>query len=219
MSKQKEGEVELEEPAVPTVTSALGLDEGVGVVIGVTGRAGHGKDTVADYLKSLDFQVLHYAGPLKHGVSALFDIPLEWLYDASLKEKVVPEWGRSPRQLMQWLGTDVMREQVNEHFWLWHMRKRLLAMPSGTRVVVADCRFDNEAALLKKDFGAQIWRVDASRRLEPGGGPLQGETAGHVTEKGVDDRLVDVHLDNNGTRDALLAQVDQALLGVLEPYP
>jgi hypothetical protein len=184
-------------------------------VIGLTGQAGHGKDTVANYLQNYSgYTVLHYASPLKEAASTLFDLPLSVFYDGKKKEVADEEWGISPRVIMQWLGTDIMRARMGEDFWLRHMRRRLAALPLGTKVVVADCRFENEVEMLRLDYGAEIWHVDASSRLTAsGGGPLDAQSAKHVTEQGVPRGLIDVILFNNNTKEDLFENIECLLEG------
>ena len=95
------------------------------MLIGVLGRKGSGKDTVSDYIvNKYNFEKMIIADPLKIACKELFNFTDEQLY-GNLKETVDPQWGLSPRQAFQWLGTDIFRNEVNElnpdignNFWI-----------------------------------------------------------------------------------------------------
>lgn len=191
------------------MTSEAKYRRGPGVLIGLTGKAGTGKDTVGNYIRdTYGFQTLSFAGPLKKGVSALFDIPMETLFSRTEKEQTDPRYNRSPRELLQWLGTDVLRDQVDKDFFVKHMGWRLdrILLEEGGQVVVTDVRFDNEAEVVRA-YGGQVWRVDASLRLPQS--CLIGQAQNHETEKGISSFYVDKVLDNNGDLTALKRNIDE----------
>jgi hypothetical protein len=172
----------------------------------LSGRAGHGKDAVAGLLEhGHGFSRLAFAAPLKDGLAALFGIPRAHFDDTELKERAVEPWGRSPRELMQWLGTDVLRAEVDDQFFLARMEISLdELMARGRDIVVSDCRFDNEARFLvgraaARAYSFDVCRVDAGDRLGKRAAVLRGATAAHITEAGLDPALVTRVVDNNGT--------------------
>lgn len=66
---------------------------------------------------------------------------------------------RSPRQIMQWWGTDYRRQQ-DDCYWTRQLSQRLNDQVRGGqyRHVITDVRFDNEADRIR-DFGGVIWQV------------------------------------------------------------
>jgi len=66
---------------------------------------------------------------------------------------------RSPRQIMQWWGTEYRRVQ-KPSYWTEQLTKRLAyyRREGETRFVVTDVRFDNEANALRM-AGAVLWQV------------------------------------------------------------
>lgn len=77
--------------------------------------------------------------------------------------RIAAEWldqPRSPRQIMQWWGTEYRRRE-HEHYWSRQLVKRVLdCMHEGeTRFVITDCRFDNEAKTVRGGLGGQIWQI------------------------------------------------------------
>lgn len=127
------------------------------ILIGLTGKAGAGKNAVGDYLHSEhDFECMAYADPIKNAISAILDAPREALEDREVKEKEIEWLGKSPRQLMQLLGTEWGRGLVHPDVWLLIANSRikhLRNMANTTRIVVTDVRFENEAESIREQGG------------------------------------------------------------------
>ena len=168
-------------------------------IIGIAGRAGAGKDTAADYLVRLFGYEKHaFAGPLKRGVSELFGIPLAVLNDRTLKEREDEVWGRTPRHLLQWLGTDVLRKQISNEFFLVSMA-RSIAESDKNRIVISDVRFDDEARFIRQ-LGGTIIQIKRPG-YENG---LSGRSKAHASEQGISSYLVDrVIFNKEGRKDDL----------------
>lgn len=95
-------------------------------------------------------------------------------------------WGPETRQLMQRLGTDVMRDMYGSNVWVDHLGARI----AHKNVVVTDVRFDNEAAWVKEMDG-ELYKVVR---------PLmnQGFGSAHSSEAGVNPQYVTAVVENNG---------------------
>lgn len=66
---------------------------------------------------------------------------------------------RSPRQILQWWGTDYRRRQ-HDRYWTRILMKRLVELQRDgvDRFVITDCRFANEADAIHA-IGGVIWQV------------------------------------------------------------
>jgi len=129
------------------------------MLIGLTGRAGSGKTTIAKFLAERDgFIIRTYAYPLKKSLVELTGLGMEYFTDIVLKERQL-EIGKSPRELMQLMGTEFVREMVNKDFWIWRMRDVILRISTEIDVVIDDCRFENETALVR-EMGGQVIHLD-----------------------------------------------------------
>lgn len=141
-------------------------------LVAFTGPAGSGKSTAAEYLIAKHgFVRVRFAGPLKDMMRAIGLGEAE--IEGHLKEVPSPIlMGRTPRHAMQALGTEWGRDLIHPNFWisLWQ-RTACDVLDHGGRVVVDDCRFDNEAVALRS-IGGVIYR------LEDRG----GISGGHVSE-------------------------------------
>ncbi|MBU2722911.1 nucleoside/nucleotide kinase family protein [Acidithiobacillus ferridurans] len=149
------------------------------MIVGFTGPAGCGKDTAADILVSTrGFRKESFATNLYREVSDAFGVSVDRLSNRATKElpmvgleatlcddlgfvevlqHVDPEfdWHKpySPRQILQWWGTDYRREQ-DEDYWVRPVRCRVLAAQQQDRILrqekswaFADVRRRNEADL------------------------------------------------------------------------
>lgn len=169
-------------------------------VVAITGPAGSGKSTLADYLVSKHGYVrVKFAGPLKEMMRAmgLSDHHIE----GDLKELPTPLLqGRTPRYAMQTLGTEWGRNIIGEDFWtgLWASVANDV-LDNGGKVVCDDCRFENEAEVIRR-FGGTVWQLR-------GRGGIAGD---HSSEAGVD---ADVILRNEGRLIDLYARADEVLYG------
>lgn len=170
-------------------------------VIGLAGPAGSGKTTAA---VALGGAVLGFADPLYAALAALLGVPESALRDRATKELPMAV-GRSPRQLLQTLGTEWGRDMVRPDLWIWRARQRVAeAARLGAEVIAfADVRFPNEAAFIRGELGGQIWWID---RPGCGGGS-------HVSENSLGAADCDRVISNAGDRDSLTIAVRAALRG------
>jgi len=136
------------------------------LLIGLVGKKQSGKDTMADYMISYSNEHYHhnfikmsFAQPLKAIVKELFSLQEEQLHDPTKKETVIPEWNKTPRQLLQWLGTDILKKYVGDDIFIIHLENRIKQERErnpGIGIIVTDVRFENEAALVRKLNGTLI---------------------------------------------------------------
>lgn len=183
---------------VPQLSSTLVTTKPL--LIGLTGKARSGKDTVASMLrKTHNTQSVAFASPLKEGLKTMFGLTEEHV-NGSLKE-VPLEWlGKSPRNLLQTLGTEWGRDCVHQDLWLLLAKRRIaMYMKLGTPVVVTDVRFDNEAEMVR-GLGGQVWHI--YRKDAPG-------VAAHASEGGVTFAESDILVYNNGTLEELEELVNE----------
>lgn len=176
-------------------------------IIGLTGYAGVGKDTVRTVLEELHgYQGFAFADPLRAMIEALFKtsgISMRYMTSRSAKEIEIPALGISYRHLAQTLGTEWGRG-LDKNFWLDSATGHLvdlLRTGTGSHFVVSDVRFENEADWVHA-HGGVIWSVQRTHA------PLVRD---HVSETGIDAIKPDWTIDNNGTLAQLQSQVAEAV--------
>ncbi len=174
------------------------------LLIGLTGKAGSGKDTAGHYFsRNHGFELYAFAWPIKSGLEAMFDLPPQvWRRDH--KEVPIPWLGKSPRQLMQSLGTEWGRKLVDPHIWVRTMEHRwsIVQTMETPRMCVTDVRFDDEAEAIKLR-GGHILRI-----VRPGVLPVSA----HESEAGIDDRYVDWTILNGDS----LRSLEHRVLEIME---
>ena len=165
-------------------------------IIGLTGPAGSGKDTIADLLVvHAGFTKMAFADALRAEIVQAFSIDPSFLTERETKEtplrclaldrclddgfvvrmliaytvkgellkgeRLSLEAPRSPRQIMQWWGTEYRRHQSN-YYWVNTLLKRahyLLSQRLASRIVVTDCRFADEVDAVRISLHGQLWQV------------------------------------------------------------
>lgn len=182
-------------------------------IYGITGKARSGKDLfasmLADALKPTDVCVFAFADAIKDMLAPVLSIltppnhsPYTFIdecFDGPLKETPLPSIGHSPRQLLQWLGTEWGRQLVDEEMWIKLMQHRIDndvadvmtyastdQVPDQIIYLISDVRFDNEAQWLNGRV-IQIIR------------PNTAEVAEHASENGIKDYHVITKVYNDGT--------------------
>ena len=134
------------------------------MLIGFSGKKGSGKSYFANYLVNNKlFIKLSFASPLKEITKILFNLSDEDVKDPIKKELINPKFNASPRELMQWLGTDIMREEFNKKFnysgsiWIDNVKDRVKTLLDNNKdVVIDDVRFQNEADMIHSLGGIVI---------------------------------------------------------------
>lgn len=158
------------------------------MLIGLTGQAGAGKNLVASMVPGA--MTIGFADPLYAALAVLLEIPEPVLRHRSVKDRVIPWLGTTPRKMLQTLGHEWGRELVAEGFWITLCARRLdrLAGHGIRAVCIADVRYENEAALIR-ERGGVIWHV--ARDVGP--------RDDHASEAGVTIRDGDSLIENTGT--------------------
>lgn len=176
------------------------------LLIGLTGYAGSGKDTVREILEHRhELDGIAFADSIRDMLTALFEscgVKTDWMTERSLKEEVIPEFGASYRQMAQELGTGWGRE-LHPDFWLKiaGAKAAMYQKHDSRGVVISDVRFPNEAAWVKAQGGV-IWKI-----IRPGVEPVRA----HASEDLIASLPYDYVIDNSGSIDRLQHAVAMAL--------
>lgn len=132
-------------------------------IIAICGSKRSGKDTVASYIsQNHDYKPVKFASKLKKVCMELFDLSESQVED-DCKDVVDQRYGRTPRELMQFFGTEIMQFKIQDIlpnsgrlFWVKH----LLDTTKNDKIVISDMRFKHEAdEVLKADPYAIIIRI------------------------------------------------------------
>lgn len=176
-------------------------------IIGLTGPAGSGKDTVRDILAKHGYYGFAFADPIREMLKPLLlacGVDLAYMTARHLKEQPMPVLGVSYRQLAQTLGTEWGRALAPD-FWLRMAAASMTEVSISTFgppcFVISDVRFPNEAEWIR-GLGGQVWRID-----RPGVAPVRE----HASEVLVATIEPDFTLSNDGSIGDLHSAVAAAL--------
>lgn len=171
-------------------------------IIAMAGLARTGKDTAGNYLiQSQKYAHLSFAQPMKIMICALLNCDIWWL--EKNKDEYITSIGYSPRKLMQTLGTEWGRNTLHQNFWVDIAKEKLKQFEEHNLpgVVITDCRFDNEAEMIR-NMGGIICHI---KRV------TNNKVPAHESEEGVTYHASDIILFNNDTFDKLYEHIDSAL--------
>lgn len=162
-------------------------------LIGICGKAGSGKNALADYIESTDpdkYVLDSFASPLKNGLCSILGLPLKELEEMKDKGEIHPDLGITIRNMLQTLGTEWGRDLINKDIWNILARERILKHPDKV-VIMTDVRFDNEANLIHELGGKLIY---VSRPTD------ECRSVGtHSSENSLSEYLIDYIIDNSGS--------------------
>lgn len=195
------------------------------MIIGISGKIGSGKSTVAAMLKEQlgnHWEEKMYAGKIKDIVCLLTNCNRDLLEKQEFKnQRIGDEWGdMTYREMLQKVGTEAMRDNISTNVWVnalfvdyclyvaqeGHHKLKAggLAIPDW---IITDVRFPNEADAIKERGGVLI-RV---ARPECTVAAHQQQIKLHPSETALDNYNFDYTIYNDGTLEDLSASVQEVL--------
>lgn len=167
------------------------------MIIGLSGYARSGKDSVAELLVlNYGFKRVAFADGIRQALVALNP-----LIGSLRLNDIVGEHGwevakstDEVRRLLQVMGTEVGRKLIHEDVWVWRLFNQI---NEDDRIVIPDVRFPNEANMIKSRDG-QVWRINR---------PSHHAVNDHISEHAMDTYMVDRAIFNSGTLDDLADEV------------
>lgn len=192
------------------------------MIIGIIGYACSGKSTAAEVLRTeLNTQlgikelapgvfavsssdpsrkvlIQPLAGPMKDACRVLFGFTDAQLY-GDQKEVVDSRWGKTPRWVLQYMGTEFLRQHFGADFHIKCPNGPIVRAREGHNVIVPDVRFPNEAEAVKS-LGGQLIKI-------VGRGGASGGIEGHASEAHIDLMAADHVVPNTETLEAFEARI------------
>lgn len=175
----------------PNTIDWIGNDaEAPRYIIGLSGRARSGKTTVAEILEKYGFVHMSFAHHIRLFITQLA-VSVDPRFQLE-RDKNKPLWwadNKTPRYLMQTVGTEWGRQLINPELWVQHLIARVQVPHYAHRhIVISDVRFDNEAKAIIEAGGIV---VNVSRES------ADAVLSEHVSEAGISPELIGAHLYNN----------------------
>jgi dephospho-CoA kinase len=162
------------------------------MLIGITGKIGSGKTTLANELVKNGFIEYSFSSPLKK-IAEIFGFNKEHIYGTQeQKELIHPYWNVSTRDFLQKVGTELFREnlkkvlpnrKISDSIWIELFKQQY---SKKDKYVVSDIRFLDEAKAIK-DLGGIILKTFKNSDI----------VSNHKSETEIDLIEPDIIIDNN----------------------
>lgn len=165
------------------------------ILIGISGKKGSGKDTVAELIQQMltrQVYIIGFADELKKEVSDATKMSVGFI------EKNKEQF----RAVLQWWGTDFRKHFVGEDYWIAKVTKTIKHLNAKEQdlVIIKDVRFYSEASFIERVGGMMI-RVERDAVLKDN----------HISELELDKHKFERVILNNGTKEQLKEQVKDML--------
>lgn len=210
-------------------------------IIAICGAKRSGKDVLAEHLvRKYNYERIAFAEPLKHAIKTLFNFDDEQVgigedTGTGKKDALDERWGITPRAALQFFGTEVMQEKIQEllpdikrNFFantLKNYIKTRMGAKEGQRFVISDLRFLHEYEVLfsipniRKDDIAiiRVIRPDAgflgisNDAVAAARDAVAAASISHKSEQEYINIPYDIILFNNGTIDAYIEKFDKII--------
>lgn len=190
------------------------------MIVGIAGFMNSGKSTLAKIFEEHGFIRMSCADILKDIVSLLFSLPRDLLQGDTEEGR---DWRSMPLEHLQWLagngvfkddtvitprlvlqriGTDLFRNHVHEDIWLTLIRMKASSMEMN--IIIDDTRFVNELRLCDYTINIVRQRYPSEMILDM-----------HQSETDHLNHTYDYHIDNSGSIDDLIKNVETKILPYL----
>ena len=192
------------------------------MLIGVVGLIGSGKGTVSDRLEQKHhFRKDSFAKSLKDAVSSMFNWDREMLEgktdeSRAWREKPDVFWSKrfgkdvTPRWVLQYFGTEVMRQGMHDSIWI----DSCMARYDGKPTVIADTRFENEIKIIR-EMGGSILLVKRGQDPDWFTDYVEGNVVPknvHLSEYAWAKSEYDHLITNDGTLEDLHSKIDDLIV-------
>jgi len=132
------------------------------IIIGLCGKKFSGKSTFGKYVKDkYNFNIYSFGENLKKALKDIFYFSDDEV-NGNKKEIINEYWNLTPREIMQYFGTELMRENFGNHFpnigdkiWIKSLEFKLIndiQYNNINKIIIDDVRFNNEISWIKS-FG------------------------------------------------------------------
>lgn len=173
-------------------------------LLGLTGKAGCGKDTFAGELAKRGWECYAMADPLKKFCIDFLGLSHDDVYTQDGKKKYNSFWGVTNREILQRVGTDALRDNFHKGIWIKIAEMYITKIFNNEgHAVITDVRFDNEAEMVER-LGGIVVKIERNTAHSS----LQNNEKQHQSELGIDNSHVAIEVNNNSTIDNMMADFD-----------
>jgi len=192
-------------------------------IIAICGAKRSGKDVLADYLvKKYNYERLAFADPLKLVVKKLFNFDDDQVgigedEGADKKDIIDERWGITPRAALQFFGTEVMQEKIQEllpnikrNFFANTLKNHIENAEEGKKFVISDLRFIHEYDMLANISNIGHKDKMIIRVIRPSKHRTK-EQEPHISEVEYTNIPYDIIMINNGSIDEYISRFEKLI--------
>lgn len=192
-------------------------------IIAICGAKRSGKDVLADYLvKKYNYERLAFADPLKLVVKNLFNFDDDQVgigedEGTDKKDLIDERWGITPRAALQFFGTEVMQEKIQEllpnikrNFFANTLKSRIENAEEGKKFVISDLRFIHEYYMLATLSNIANKDKMIVRVIRPSNNRTK-EQEPHISEVEYTNIPYDIIMINNGSIDEYISRFEKLI--------
>ena len=175
-------------------------------IIGIAGQARSGKDTAADIIIDAmpHYNKISFADPLKKMLSVGLRLTESQLY-GSKKEIIDVRYGKTPRTLMQLLGTEFGRNMICQDIWVNAVKDHISCKDNiDNCYIIPDLRYESEASMVR-NMGGIVLHIKGNDTIK----------SDHSSESGIYVDSSDVVIMNTGTLESYYSIVNEIIKEIL----
>lgn len=194
-------------------------------IYGLSGRAGAGKTTIANYLQSKGCIPITFAEPVKLVTEIIFGFDYEMLLGETPESRVQREtlrdeiWNKTPREALEYIGTDLFRDCFDNKIWIKIALRKILEESKKNpdkkiNFIITDCRFVNEIDVIKSLGGkiCFIYREENDLIVTDEDKTTHVSKWQFLTRQVSDDIYIKTFRDSNDTFNGLFTIVESKIL-------
>jgi hypothetical protein len=192
-------------------------------IIAICGAKRSGKDVLAEHLvKKYNYKRLSFAEPLKEAVKGLFNFDDDQVgigddTGNDRKDIIDERWGITPRAALQFFGTEMMQEKIQEllpnmkrNFFANTLVNHINSAEEDTKFVISDLRFIHEYERLLNISKISIKEILIVRVIRPSKDRIK-EQEPHISELEYTEIPYDIIMINNGSIEDYINRFDKII--------
>jgi hypothetical protein len=192
-------------------------------IIAICGAKRSGKDVLADHLvKNYNYKRIAFADPLKVAVKNLFNFDDDQVgigidTGSNRKDIIDDKWGITPRAALQFFGTEIMQEKIqellpniNKNFFTNTLKNHIENAEEDQKFVISDLRFIHEYEMLANIQNIQHKDKVIVRVIRPYNNRIRDENP-HISEIEYTNIPYDIIMINNGTIDEYISRFEKLI--------
>lgn len=193
-------------------------------IIAICGAKRSGKDVLAEHLvKNYNYEKIAFADPLKLVVKSLFNFDDDQVgigidTGTNRKDMIDERWGIAPRAALQFFGTEIMQEKIQEllptikrNFFANTLKNHIENAEEGKKFVISDLRFIHEYDMLANISNIGHKDKMIVRVIRPSKNRIKVQQEPHVSELEYTNIPYDIIMINNGSIEEYISRFDKIM--------